>query len=183
VGQGSAQRRFDAFGLVASHGEIAGKVDAFDLDRVQELLGEENGEVPPADVAWRIRGVTDALGHPALDIALDGEVPLECQRCMELFGFPVHQHTTVLLARDEKELEHLDASDEHEVMLAAAPLDALEIVEDELVLSLPYVPRCDRADCVAHDASPRTGEHASDDKGAASAFGALAALKRGKAPE
>ena len=74
--QGSAQRRFDAFALVGSHGEIAGTVAAFDLDRVQELLGEDDGEVPPAEVNYRIRGERDSLGRPVLAIELEGRLPL-----------------------------------------------------------------------------------------------------------
>ncbi len=53
----------------------------------------------------------------------------------------------VLLARDERELARLDEEDEHEVVLAASPLDAATLVEDELLLTLPFVPRCERAEC------------------------------------
>ncbi len=178
--RGAPQRRFDAHGLVASHGEIVGTVDAFDLDGVHDVLGDEDGEIPAADVHYRIRGENDPLGRPVLDIELDGKVPLQCQRCMRVFEWPVQQRTTLLLARDERELEHLDERDEREVLLASAPLDAIEIVEEELVLSLPYVPRCDRPDCLAVDAAALADDGA---EAAPSAFGALAALKRGKPPE
>ena len=86
--------------------------------------------------------------------------------------------TTLLLAHDEQELAHLDESDEREVLLAAGPLDPLDIVEEELVLSLPYVPRCDRPDCMA-DAAAQMDDGAEQP----SAFGALGALKRGGKPE
>ena len=97
---------------------------------------------------------------------------------MRPFFWPVHQSTTVLLAHDETQLAFLDDSDEREVVLAAGRLDPLEIVEDELVLTLPYVPRCDRPDCLAVDASVRAG----DEPAARSAFDALAALKQGGKP-
>lgn len=176
---GVPQRRFDAFSLVASRGEIAGRIDVYDLDRVHDVLGDVDGEIPPADIVYRVRGEHDPLGRPVLDIELEGKVPLECQRCMRLFEWPVQQRTTVLLARNEQELEQLDEIDEREVLLASTQLDAIEIVEEELVLSLPYVPRCDRPDCLALDAAARADEEAG---AAPSAFGALAALKR-KAPE
>jgi uncharacterized protein len=101
---------------------------------------------------------------------------LQCQRCLRLFWWPVHQRTAVLLAHDERELAYLDDNDEREVVLAAGPLATLAIVEDELVLSLPYVPRCDRPDCLAADAAARAGDDAVP---APSAFEALARLKRG----
>ena len=84
---------------------------------------------------------------------LDGEVPLECQRCLRTFTWPVAQATVLLLARDERELARLDADDAHEVILAAAPLVAMTLVEDELLLTLPFAPHCDRPDCATGDAS------------------------------
>lgn len=199
------QRRFDPFALVTAQGTLEGTIDAFDLDRVQELFGEEDAEVPPADVHWRILGRRDRLagtgtdvaveadelrGPPVLDVELEGTLPLQCQRCLRVFDWPVQQCTTVLLARDQDELAALDDADEREVILAEGALDPLEIVEDELVLSLPYVPRCDRADCVAVDAARTDGgrTHGQDDAAAdaprtSSVFAALAALKRSKAPD
>ncbi len=55
---------------------------------------------------------------------------------------------TLLLARDERELAVLDAEDdEHEVLLADAPQDAMTLIEDEVLLVLPFAPRCERAAC------------------------------------
>jgi uncharacterized protein len=148
-GRGERPGRFDAFKLVARRGHVDGAVDPFDLDRVHDVLGDEDGEIPPSEVRFRLEGDVDPQGRTVLHVALEGEVPLQCQRCLRLFYWPVDQHTTVLLAHDEQELAYLDDNDEREVVLAAAPLDPLDIVEEELVLSLPYVPRCERADCVA----------------------------------
>lgn len=172
--QPARPERFDAFGLVARHGSVEGDVDPFDLDRVHDTLGDEEGEIPAASVHYRLGGEVDTLGRSVLNIALDGEVPLQCQRCMRLFFWAVHQRTAALLARDEKELAYLDDNDEREVLLAAAPLDPLDIVEDELVLCLPYVPRCDRPDCLAQAAVQLTDGSVPE---RASPFGALGALK------
>jgi uncharacterized protein len=53
----------------------------------------------------------------------------------------------VLLARDERELAALDAGSESEVVLAEGSLDPLTLVEDELVLALPFAPRHAEGDC------------------------------------
>ena len=171
-------RRFDAFRLVARRGHLAGRVDPFDLDRVQDILGqEEDGTIPEATVAWDIEGEADATGREVLHVTLEGEVPLACQRCMRTFAWPVHQRTTLLLAHDEAELAHLDGHDEREVILATAPLDPLAVVEDELVLTLPYVPRCERPDCRADDTVPST-----EKRSEATPFAALAGMKKERAP-
>ena len=134
---------FDAYKLVAQRLGLEGVVDAVGLPRVADQLAEG-----AADVAWRISGTTDALGRPALEVSLDGAVMLECQRCLRPFAWPVAQRTLLLLARDEREQARLDADDQHEVVAAAAPLEARALVEDELLLTLPFAPHCERGDCV-----------------------------------
>jgi uncharacterized protein len=72
---------------------------------------------------------------------LSGSVTLECQRCLADFAWPIDVTTEVLLARDDAELAALDADSSLEVVLASGPLDPLSLVEDELVLTLPFAPR------------------------------------------
>ena len=62
----------------------------------------------------------------------------------------------VLLARDDAEAARLDADSESEVIVAAAPLDPLMLVEDELLLALPFAPRHADGDCVPPE-SERAG--------------------------
>jgi uncharacterized protein len=176
--QGKAERRdgsFDAYDLVRRRASFAGKFDAATLPRAADQLATEGG---PAEVAWRISGIVDPSGRPALEVRVDGTVPLVCQRCLQAFGWQVKQQTTVLLARDERELETLDADDEHEVILAAAPLDAATLVEDELLLTLPFVPRCERDECVQ---SAMAAAHDPGARAPAPAFAALSAIKPGGA--
>ena len=80
-------------------------------------------------------------------MALDGALPVTCQRCLGAFAFPVAQRTRLLVAKSEAELAALDDSGEDEVVLGASPLDALELVEDELLLSLPHAPRHEEGQC------------------------------------
>lgn len=133
---GRSGSRLDAFQLARERGVAEGSVDAHELPRVDDLLGEG-----PAQIAWRIEGSTDAVGRPALTIEIKGAVPLTCQRCLDEFEYPVDQRTSVLLARDERELAALDGDSDAEVVLAGTPVEPLALVEDELVLALPFAPR------------------------------------------
>ena len=133
---------FDAFRLARAHERLTGSVDAAGLPRVAERVQRS-----PAPVAWRIEGTQDALGRPALAIALDGDIELECQRCLQAQTWPVHSRTVLVLARDDAELAQLDADSDDEVVLAAGPLDPVQLVEDELVLALPYAPRHAEGEC------------------------------------
>jgi len=163
---------FDGFGVAARRAVIVGRLDAAALPRAADLLAAE-GAV--ADVGYRITGSTDTAGRPALEVSLAGSVPLTCQRCLQPFQWPVEQTTLLLLARDERELARIDDEDhEHEVVLADAPLDPVSLAEDELLLTLPFAPRCPEADCpAAGNERPLVVLPAS----APSAFGVLAGLK------
>jgi Predicted metal-binding, possibly nucleic acid-binding protein len=161
-----AHGRFDAFELAAAGTDLAGQVDARSLPRAADQLAEGADAAP---IAWRISGGRDGTGRPLLTVRLDGAVPLVCQRCLQPFDAAVAQRTDLLLARDEAELARLDA-EETEVVLANTTLDPRNLVEDELLLSLPLSPRHDEDACAAaRRAMPADAKR--------SPFAGLAALK------
>jgi uncharacterized protein len=128
--------RFDAFKLAGSRGEVKGSVDPVELERLADRVADPGGRIE-----WTIAGTADPQGRPAMRVSIQGMVPLTCQRCLGALDQPVGQSTTLLLARDDDELVRLDESSEDEVVLANAPLDPLALVEDELLLTLPFAPR------------------------------------------
>ena len=132
-------QRFDAFRLSASQGEICGSLSPVQLDRLEERLFEGDGSSGHID--WAIRGATDEQGRPAVTVSIEAALPVECQRCLGRLDLQVSQSTTLLLARDDAELVRLDDASEREVVLASAPLDVVALVEDELLLTLPFAPR------------------------------------------
>ena len=173
--QKSSERRsgeFDAFDVALRGATLSGTAQVASMPRVVDRLAEGTAKDSTA-VSWRIAGVADAQGRPALEIELEGGVPLECQRCLQAFTWPLRQRTTLLLARNERELEVLDADDETlEVILADAPQDAQTLIEDEVLLALPFAPRCERPECAGNPL-----QSVDPDAPRTSAFAALAGLK------
>jgi len=161
-----ARGRFDAFELAAAGTDLAGEVDARSLPRAADQLAEG---ADPTPIAWRISGGHDGTGRPLLAVRIDAVVPLVCQRCLQPFGATIAQQTDLLLARDEAELARLDA-EETEVVLANTTLDPRNLVEDELLLSLPLSPRHDEDACAA-------ARRSKSDDGKRSPFAGLAVLK------
>jgi len=169
---GSARGRFDAFRLAARGEALAGEADMTSRARVRDRLAQAAGA---AMVSWRIEGGHDALGRPALTLTVQGNLPLECQRCLQPFDTAIEQRSELLLARDEAELAKLDA-EEREVLLASAPLDAMTLIEDELLLSLPFAPMHAEAQCPA---PAQAGEPGGEpERNTPSPFARLAALKK-----
>jgi uncharacterized protein len=126
---------FDAYRLVRERGTLTGTLDVEASERLEDRTAPGQGTV-----TWRIEGTRDELGRPAIAIDIEGAVPVTCQRCLADFALPVERRTLAVLATSEKEADELDASSDHEVVVADHPLDAVELVEDELLLTLPYAP-------------------------------------------
>ena len=164
----------DALEMAARGLAVAGTTRGVDLPRVEDQLVHDADD--ETVIAWQIAGTKDVLGRPALEVSLEGAVKLECQRCLRTFSWPVAQRTLLLLARDEREQASLDEDYDHEVIVAATTVNPRELVEDELLLTLPFAPHCERSDCVTEGLRDESRVAA---KGAAegSPFGALAALK------
>ena len=126
---------FDAFRLANGRNVLEGSLDVATSERLYDRLTDGEGTV-----SWRIEGTRDEVGRPALAISITGTVPLECQRCLGAFEMRVAQQTVTVLAHDEAEADALDAGSDHEVLVADHPFNAVELVEDELLLTLPYAP-------------------------------------------
>lgn len=121
---------------------------------------------PATRLAYVLRGGVAGDGKPFLRISVSGELRLTCQRCLEPLAFPVASEVELQLTESAREIE--TAEDDVDRVLAAKTMDVARLVEDEVILALPMVPRHER--CVSAGA-------AATDK--VSPFSALAALKRG----
>jgi uncharacterized protein len=179
---------FDALKLSASGETIAGEVDAASLPRIVDRLAvaaTENvtrqisaeaaeDDEGSARIAWSLVGGVDGQRRPSLTLTLSGTVPLVCQRCLQPFAQAVDQSTELLLARSEAELARLDL-DDIEVVLATERLDPLMLVEDELLLSLPFAPRHADGECEAVPAAAGARESG---ESRPSPFGQLGMLKK-----
>jgi uncharacterized protein len=119
---------------------------------------------------WSARGSTQGRDQvPHLDLAIDGDIALVCQRCLEPMRQPVAIASHFLIAKDEASAEALDDTDDFDVIAGAADFDLDRLIEDEVILALPIAPR--HAHC-PDDATARVTSAAAE-----SPFAALAALK------
>jgi uncharacterized protein len=164
--------RIDALALARSGGRVVGRVGLALMPRLEGIVASREGAVD-----YEIEGGQDGRGRPMLTIRVAGAVPLTCQVTLELFEYPYASETSVLLAQSEDQFVAWDeAEPEREVVLAAGPLAAAALVEDELLLGLPMSPRkpgLGEEPLVAH-AGPGDGDALAGD----SPFGELAKLRR-----
>lgn len=97
-------------------------------------------------VEWQVTGFKDQFGRSFLDVIVKAAPVLCCQRCMGMFSYPVETNSRLMLVYSEEELHQPESENESpddwaEPILAVSSLDVLELIEDELILALPYVPK------------------------------------------
>ena len=124
---------------------LPGEIDPARFCRVGESL-EFNADVAAfprlaaeftqGALACRIAGAVDAMG-PYLKLEVEGAAGLTCQRCLGPMMLPIALVRTVRLARDDLELNRLDADLEFDAIPLTPKLDPVALVEDEILLSLP----------------------------------------------
>ena len=172
-------RRLDVAAFAAAHSELSGEWSVAELRR----LASATFEPTTTPVRWQADGgrlpLPGAGTSPALSLQADTVVTLECQRCLQPMRWPLHAQRRIFFVEGEDAAASLDADHEDDVLALAPALDLQSLIEDELLLALPIVPRHE----VCPEPLPRAfvdeeGEAAPEDN----PFAALAALKRGPAP-
>jgi len=175
-------RSLDVAALARGGARIEGDWPLAELARLRSLVLEE-AQGQPARVAWSATGstrsVTGGEAEPELWLELQAQVPvrLQCQRCLQPLAHELACERRLRFVRGAQEAERLDAQSEDDVLELLPRLDLRELVEDELILALPLVPR--------HAVCPEPLRAAPDDSAESSAgadaahpFAALAALRR-----
>ena len=128
---------------------LGGEVQLAELPRILEML-----ENPQGILSYTIQGGVDMQGTYFLDLSVAGQCRLRCQRCLHGLDHPVRLDTRLLL-RDQPSLDALDHKDaggdeeEFDSILADAHLDVLDLLEEEILLSLPIAPKHEFGACKA----------------------------------
>lgn len=156
----------DSLDFAGNGREIGGEVPVAELPRLQEVLGNQQGIL-----GYTVRGGVDRLGSHFLGVSVTGRCQVRCQRCLEAMEYPVRLDTRLLL-RDQASLDALDDDEEEfDSILADVHLDVLNLLEEEILLSLPFAPKHEPGACQAAGSENMQAEERHP-------FAALAKMKR-----
>jgi uncharacterized protein len=179
-------RRIDVPAFAAEAAELAGTWPLSTLQRLAEAGAPGAAETDTQGVTWQARGeVLAAVGRPPqtwLHLSARARPQLTCQRCLQPVACEIALDTSIRFVPDETTAERLDAEFDYDVLASDRPLDLRELIEDELLLALPLVPRHDACpEPLAADPAQALPAQADDhDAPAEHPFAALAALKPGR---
>jgi len=139
--------KLDIQAFIEEGASLSGEAPVAALARVAAGLmpGLDVASLPP--VRWSAQGrlVPQRVGAAQmwLDLQADAELEWECQRCLHGVREPLGIDLQLRFARDEAEAARLDAESEEDVLSLVRHLNLLELIEDELIMAQPLVPRHD----------------------------------------
>ncbi len=107
----------------------------------QELFGSA---MPAGPVVWQLQGRSvpqpGASDQIWLDLQARVDLPMQCQRCLTPVLETVKADRSFRFVADEATAAALDDEVEEDILVISRDFDALSLIEDELILSLPLVP-------------------------------------------
>lgn len=162
--------------------QISGSVAASSLLRFAESAAPEAPASTWPAIKWSARGERreprGAQAQTWLHLEAVGSAQLTCQRCLRPVLEPVEFARWFRFVQDEAAAAGIDADSEEDLLVLSRSFNLLELIEDELLLSLPLVPR--HEECPEPLAVPSDPDALSDAVGAERPhpFAALAALKK-----
>jgi len=122
--------------------ELAGD---FTLDQFPRLKAEDVRETPNAQVSWTLKGeeikTQDGENQIWLHLKANSQITLTCQRCLAPAIFDLEVLRDFRFVATEEVALELDNENEEDLLVLDRKFNSLELIEDELIMNLPIVPR------------------------------------------
>jgi uncharacterized protein len=122
---------------------LSGEMDIARLPRLASLLSSDRGRV-----SARLRFRQDERGWPVIDLEWHTRLELVCQRCLEAVEYRLNDRVQ-LAVLESASLEQYLPKEYEPLVLEGERLRPATLVEDELIISLPLVPRHESGACAS----------------------------------
>ena len=142
----------DSLDFARNNRELRGVIPLAEMPRLQDML-----ITPDGAINYVVRGflgrdswgrdTEDRLGKPMLEVVLNGLCQLRCQRCLQGLSYSVQLVSRLLLVQADELDESSNEDDKIDSIPADTNLDVLDLLEEELLLSLPFAPRHPMGEC------------------------------------
>lgn len=170
--------RLDVEAFAKEGGRLDGHWPLAGFERLAESAHRDARPAASDEVLWGAEGALRPVrgGQPEiwLHVHARAQMNLECQRCLQPVAATLIAQRSFRFVADEATAAEIDADSEDDVLALTRALNLKDLLEDELILSLPLVPMHDS--CPQPLSAPSADEPAVDER--PNPFAALAALKR-----
>jgi uncharacterized protein len=173
-------QRLDVVAFAQDAAQLSGAVLLSKLERVSEQIQGSAKDLDACSISWQASGESIAVAGGAaqswLHLKLEGQVPMQCQRCLQAMAQALQIERSFRFVASEAQANAEDDDSEEDLLVVSKQFDLMELLEDELIMALPFAP--------THETCPTAVKLASSDdeyQAALSAkphaFAALGALK------
>ena len=133
----SHQPVIDGFEFASAGATQQGVLPLDEFPRLRDALASSAGKA-----SYAVHGTRDERGRLSLQVSVEATLQLRCQRCLEPLVHEVSAQALLVLAGSQVEIdaEPIDAQAPDRV-IAGKEMPVRDLVEDELILALPYAPR------------------------------------------
>lgn len=174
--------KLDVAAFARDAGELSGEISATSLLRLSDAAAPEAPASAWPAITWSATGERreprGAQAQTWLYLEASAVAQLTCQRCLR----PVQEHVEFTrwfrFVQDEATASGDDVESEEDLLVISRSFNLLELIEDELLLSLPLVPRHEQCpEPLAPPLDPSLAE-VEPEAERPHPFAALAALKK-----
>ena len=119
--------------------ELGERIDRqLTVRELPRLRKECSAAFAPIEVS--VLGVRTSLGKPGIRVSMQASVKVPCQRCLKPVALELAPVCAFEWVASEAEQAVRDADDEWDAVIAAEQVDLLPLLEDELLLAVPFAP-------------------------------------------
>lgn len=131
------KRITDAFVFAKEGRVLEGTMAVSDLERLHDLLVDVAG-----DVAYQLQGFKGERGEPMFHLTVSGTISLACQRCLQAIPFDLNVDNLLEIIPEGADMSQDELEDDtRDFLPVAGEVYLVELIEDEILLSLPVAPR------------------------------------------
>ena len=134
--QGKLQQIYRVNHEIGRHGDFEGLIELSALKRLSSLILADEESASPSVIQVRFEFNLNTLKKAVIKGHIATTLAVECQRCLDPMSHKVDQDFELLIDASDEEVQQfqLDTAYSDEGFL-----DVFEVIEDELILSLPLI--------------------------------------------
>ena len=115
---------------------LQGELALSSLVRLTDMLSLLDGVV-----LYHITFSRDIERYHRVQVKAQAQLPLDCQRCLSVFQYPIEIDSLLSPVRGDQEIQRLPEAYEPLLVSATESVVLSELIEEELMLAMPLMPK------------------------------------------
>jgi uncharacterized protein len=156
----------DLFAFIRDRQQLEGELQLTASPLLADAIIDNPPESTPL-LRWTATGAArkaaqpGSIAKPCLHLVLEGEIWLECQRCLGAYRHPLAIETRYRVFRSNQAANAAAVDEQYEDIVGTAQFNLIRLIEEEVLLSLPWAPKhptCPEGQESLDSISRQTGE-------------------------